>query len=61
MHSPVTVDDLRRAVTLIDPEINGDMLEGYVNWVMPDGEPVELNRCIDRLYNGTVKRVGRKP
>ncbi|XP_076449888.1 translin-associated factor X-interacting protein 1-like isoform X1 [Babylonia areolata] len=65
---PVTVDDLKRALTLMDPEIDSSTLETYVRWgfaLAPDAdltevEPMEQSKLMDRLANGNIKRVGKK-
>lgn len=62
----VSVDDLKRALSLADPEIDNKTMDKYVLWVFdttPDKleevESLELSKVISRLQNGNVRRSGR--
>jgi len=64
---PVSVDDLRRALTLADPEIDAKKMDAYVFWTfkcrqetMGDAEPMDQSRLLERMRNGNVKRIGKK-
>lgn len=63
----VSVDDLKRALSLADPEIDNKTMDKYVLWVfsttaehIKEVESLELSKVIDRLQNGSIRRSGRK-
>lgn len=63
----VSVDELKRGLSLADPEIDNKTMDKYVLWVFdttPDKiaevESIELSKVISRLQNGNVRRSGRK-
>ncbi|KAK7114786.1 translin-associated factor X-interacting protein 1-like [Littorina saxatilis] len=65
--SPVSVDDLKRALTMADPEMDTTTMDAYVTWTfnatlatLGDAEPMEQSKLLERLQNGTVKRIGKK-
>ncbi|KAK7483032.1 hypothetical protein BaRGS_00025695 [Batillaria attramentaria] len=66
--SPVSVDDLKRALTMADPEIDTDHMEAYVRWAfkattpeaLADAEPIEQSKLLERLLWGNISRVGKK-
>ena len=62
----VSVDDLNRALSLADPEIDNKTMDKYVLWVfdttsdkVAEVESLELSKVISRLQNGNVRRSGR--
>ena len=65
--SPVSVDELKRALTMADPELDTKTMDAYVSWAfsttpetLADAEPLEQSKLLERLMNGNVKRVGKK-
>ncbi|KAH9502680.1 Translin-associated factor X-interacting protein 1 [Bulinus truncatus] len=65
--SPVSMDDLTRAVSIVDPEISHDKMQDYLSWAyqttkegLKDANPVEQTVILERLFNGNVARVGKK-
>lgn len=63
----VSVDELKRGLSLADPEIDNKTMEKYVLWVFDttadqvgEVESLELSKVIDRLQNGNIRRSGRK-
>lgn len=65
--SPVSPDDLKRALSLADPEITSQQMDSYLAWafrVPPetvyDCNPLEQATILQRLENGNVFRVGQK-
>ncbi|XP_048254732.1 translin-associated factor X-interacting protein 1-like [Haliotis rufescens] len=64
---PVSPDDLKRALSLADPEITSQQMDSYLAWafrVPPetvyDCNPLEQATILQRLENGNVFRVGQK-
>ncbi|XP_041376142.1 translin-associated factor X-interacting protein 1-like [Gigantopelta aegis] len=64
--NPVSVDDLRRAIMLVDPEISDTQVAGYLSWVYQtptdkifDADPLDVAVVVERLLNGNVLRVGK--
>ena len=68
-HSPISVDDLKKAITMTDPEIEYAQMDAYVCWAfkvksgadMESVEPLEMKALIQRLKHGNLKRIGKKP
>lgn len=63
----VSVDELKRGLSLADPEIDNKTMDKYVLWVfdttqdkIAEVESIELSKVISRLQNGNVRRSGRK-
>jgi len=60
------VDDLKRAVSLADPEIDNKQMEKYLLWAfetesekLSEVDAVEQSKIIERLQNGNLHRAGR--
>ena len=63
--SPVSVDDLKRAILQADIEIDNVKMDKYVHWVFKtdkpyETEPLEQSKVIERLQKGFVSRSGRR-
>ncbi|CAL1533624.1 unnamed protein product [Lymnaea stagnalis] len=65
--SPVSLDDLMRAITIADPEINNDKMQEILAWTfkttqdgLKDVNPIEQSAILERLQNGNITRMGRK-
>ncbi|GFN79179.1 translin-associated factor x-interacting protein 1 [Plakobranchus ocellatus] len=65
--SPVTVDDLMRAVSMADPEISHEKMQDYIAWAfsttvdgLKDVDPQPYDSVVERLDEGNITRVGRK-
>ena len=65
--SPVSVDDLKRALTMADPEMDSSTMDAYVLWTfnatpetLAEAQPLEQSKLLERFQNGKVKRVGKK-
>lgn len=65
--SPVSVDELKRTLTLVDPEIDSETMDAYVRWAfnasaetLSGVQPVEQSKLLARLQWGDVRRVGKK-
>lgn len=66
--SPVSVDDLKIAITTADPEIDHTDMENYLCWAfkvtnkedLSTAEPQEASALIERLKNGNLRRIGKK-
>lgn len=66
---PVTPDELKAAVSGIDPELDNVELERIVCWAFrvdtpqqyPECEAIEQSALIARLQQGNLKRAGKKP
>ena len=63
----VSVDDLKRGLSMADPEIDNTTMNKYVLWVFDttqdkigEVDSLELSKVIDRLQNGNIRRSGRK-
>ena len=61
------MDDLRRAIMLVDPEITDTQVAGYLSWVYKtpvdkifDADPLDVAVVVERLLNGNVVRVGKQ-
>ena len=62
------MDDLRKALTVVDPDIDVNRMFSYMTWVfqvknkeeLESVEPLELSALISRLQNGNIFRPGRK-
>lgn len=67
-YRPVTIDDLKMALTMADPEIEQAVLDKYVLWAfradsqdkLQDTESQPFAAIVERLQNGNIKRVGKK-
>ncbi|KAK2189473.1 hypothetical protein NP493_106g07058 [Ridgeia piscesae] len=65
----VSVEDLKKAITTTDPEIDHDDMNKYLFWAfkvdtqeaLEEVEPCDLAPLIVRLKNGDLKRIGKKP
>ena len=65
---PITVDDLKKAITMADPEIDQKQMDVYLCWAfsveskekLDSTQSLELSFVIERLQNGLLKRVGKK-
>lgn len=63
------MDDLKKAITMTDPEINHAPMEAYLCWAfnvqnreeLEDAEPIETKPLISRLKHGNLRRIGKKP
>jgi hypothetical protein len=63
----VTVEDLTRAITIIDPEITSPDVEKYICFAfsvidkeaLKDVQPIELNTLLGRLQRGMLRRIGK--
>ncbi|KAK3586266.1 hypothetical protein CHS0354_006958 [Potamilus streckersoni] len=65
--NPVSVNDLKRAITLADMEINKEKIDKYMSWAFKttkdkvyDSEPVEQSTIIQRLQHGNLLKTGWK-
>lgn len=65
--NPISVDELMRAISISDPEINNDKMQQYLAWAfstnlegVKDANPVDSAAIMDRLTNGNIARVGKK-
>lgn len=67
-YSPVTLEDLRRAITIVDPEITETDLDRYLHFgfnitggkeSLDDVQPMELKVLLSRLQHGTLRRIGK--
>ncbi|CAG5134361.1 unnamed protein product [Candidula unifasciata] len=65
--SPVSVDDLMRAISMADPEISNEKMHEYLTWAfnttiegLQDANPAEQSFILKRLANGNFSRIGRK-
>ncbi|XP_069112675.1 translin-associated factor X-interacting protein 1-like [Argopecten irradians] len=63
----VTVDDLKRALSLADPEIDNTLMDKYLAWAFDttedkfnEVEPLEQSKLVERLRNGCLHRAGKK-
>jgi hypothetical protein len=63
----VSVDDLKRAVSLADPEIDNAQLDKLMCWAFKtttdklyETDQIDLTQMLDRLQNGNLHRAGRK-
>lgn len=64
----VMVDDLMRAITTVDPEIDNEQLYPTLFWAyrcetreeLNDANLLPLDELEQRLINGAIKRVGSK-
>ena len=62
-------EDLQRAITLTDPEIDSVQLEAILFWAyrvkdktqLEEAPPVPYADVEQRLINGNIKRAGPKP
>ena len=69
VYSKVSVEDLKKAITTTDPEIDHDDMNKYLFWAfkvdtqeaLEEVEPCDLAPLIVRLKNGDLKRIGKKP
>ena len=67
--SPISVDDLKKAITMTDPEIDYAQMDAYICWAfnvksradLETVEALEIKPLIQRLKRGNLKRVGKKP
>ncbi|XP_055891072.1 translin-associated factor X-interacting protein 1-like [Biomphalaria glabrata] len=66
-NSTVSVDDLMRAISIVDPEITHDKIQEYLAWAfhntkdgLKDVNPVDQSILLERLINGNITRLGRK-
>ena len=65
--SPVSIEDLRRAITIVDPEIAEADLDRYLRFgfnitgkeSLDDIEPVELTVLLGRLQHSMLRRIGK--
>ncbi|XP_005105955.1 translin-associated factor X-interacting protein 1 [Aplysia californica] len=65
--SSVSVDELMRAISMADPEIDNDKMQSYLAWAfktslegVKDANPEDLGVIMERLENGNIARVGKK-
>lgn len=63
----MSVDDLMRAVSMADPEIDHDKMQEYLMWCfntdsegLKDVDPMDQTAILDRFANGNIMRVGKK-
>ena len=61
------MEDLKKAITTTDPEIDQPELEKYLCWAfrtnkdeLDDSAPQEKTGLMARLQNGNVRRIGQK-
>uniref|UniRef100_A0A2C9JQP7 Translin-associated factor X-interacting protein 1 N-terminal domain-containing protein n=1 Tax=Biomphalaria glabrata TaxID=6526 RepID=A0A2C9JQP7_BIOGL len=66
-NSTVSVDDLMRAISIVDPEITHDKIQEYLAWAfhttkdgLKDVNSVDQSILLERLINGNITRLGRK-
>ncbi|XP_059164929.1 translin-associated factor X-interacting protein 1-like [Physella acuta] len=64
---PVSLDDLRRAISITDPEITNEKVLDYLAWAfnttkdgLKDVNPLDQAAIFERLQNGNILRVGKK-
>ena len=60
--------ELKKAFSLVDPEIDQPDMERYLSWCynctkdeLEAAEPVELAYLAQRMLNGNLRRIGKKP
>ena len=63
--SPVSVDDLKRAIIQADMDIDGPKMEKYIKWVFNsetpyETEPLDVSKVGERLQKGNVSRSVKK-
>lgn len=65
--SPVSMQDLKKALGMVDPEIDQPEMERYLCWAfnctkdeMDSAQPVEAAYLSQRLLNGNLWRIGQK-
>lgn len=63
----IELNDLKRAITIADPEIDANDMERYLAWtfrVTKEGlattEPQELTALLTRMRNGNITRIGQR-
>ena len=64
----VEVEDLKKAITEVDPEIDQAQMDAYLCWAFQVKEPldltmvsnIDLGDLIVRLQNGNLSRIGKK-
>ncbi|KAK0048078.1 translin-associated factor X-interacting protein 1 [Biomphalaria pfeifferi] len=66
-NSTVSVDDLMRAISIVDPEITHDKIQEYLAWAfhttkdgLKDVNPLDQSILLERLINGNITRLSRK-
>ena len=63
----MTIEDLRRAITIVDPEITETDLDRYLRFgfnvtgkeSLEDIQPIELTVLLGRLQHGMLRRIGK--
>lgn len=65
-YSSVTVEDFKRSLSLVDPEIDSQRMDAFVRWgfkvtgdKVEDAEPVELSKLLERLNHGNITQTGK--
>ena len=64
--SPVTQEELKRAVLTVDPEKEEQQVQDLLTWVfhcdkdkLPQAEPLEIDVVLARLQYGHIKRTAK--
>lgn len=65
-YSSVTIEDFKRSLSLVDPEIDSQRMDAFVRWgfkvtgdKVEDAEPVELSKLLERLHHGNITQTGK--
>ncbi|XP_074645033.1 translin-associated factor X-interacting protein 1-like [Tubulanus polymorphus] len=63
----VEPNDVKRAITSVDPEIDSQQLDAYLSWAfkckkdeIDQAEGGDIEQICERLRNGNIKRIGKK-
>ncbi len=66
IYRPVTLDDLKKAIAMVDQEIDQPDMERYLSWAfkvpkenLSSAEAMSQQLIIQRLLNGNIQRIGK--